>query len=77
MSHRLRMCKHYNWNVAELKPDQEYVNGQCPTCKRPLRGIQGKNECADLHRLLELYGPDRVTPVTADGALGLQFPQDH
>ena len=63
MSHKLGMCAHYNWDANELKPDQDYVNGQRPTCKRPLQGIQGKAECADLHRPLELYGPDKVTPV--------------
>ena len=58
MSHRLGMCKHYDWDATELKPDQ---------------GIQRKIECADLHRPLELYGPDRVTPVTAEGLWGCTF----
>ena len=73
MCHKSKTCKHYDWDVSELKPDHDYVNGQCPVCRRPLRGIQGKAECTTLHRPLQLYEPDNATPVTPEGVWGCTF----
>ena len=71
--HKLGLCVHYNLDATVLKPDQDYVNGQCQSCRRPLRGIQGKAECADQHRPLELYEPYKITPVTTEGHWGCTF----
>ena len=63
--HKSGMCRHLNWDVSVLLPDQEYVNGQCPECRRPSRGIMGKKGCEDLHRPLAIYWQGfESTPVT-------------
>ena len=69
--HKSKMCNHFNWDVSDLKPDQDYVNGQCPVCRRPLRGIQGKAGCEALHRPLPIYWPGfEETPVTPASTWG-------